>query len=1712
MPDGRGVNGEGSLTLLHLSDLQFGRNHRFGNLAAGDAEAELDTLLVRLENDLALLGEEDPRLRPEAIVVSGDLAEWGMSREFSDARAFLERLAASLEVPHRRVVVVPGNHDLNHKLCEAYFSECEADERTPTLPYARKWEHYLRMFEEFYADDPEIAFTVEEPWTLWEIEELRLVVAGLNSTMRESHRPDDHYGWVGEKQLRRFAERLEPYAERGWFRLGVVHHNTTRGPVSDDENLRDAEKFGELLAPSLNLLLHGHTHDSRITWLGDRPLPVLSTGSAALKSEARPPEVPNQYQLIRLHAGGIERCTRSYDPARGRWAADTRASPDGSEWRFTHDLSFDGCAETFGEGDSTSLRETDAEPAQESEPRVDRESFVGRAMEICELRNAGEGIHIDAMDDDPLHPYLRVRGRDGGIAQSFPIGLVEGDVSKERVDGFCDAIFDRYRALDPSLRCTIVYGGSRATEEVERAAATRNVELRSFVEFQGIIDFRNYVKRQTARLESDPVYPPAMYVPQQLVYEAGSESHTAKDAIAQLTGWLHEPRGRFVLVLGDFGSGKTFMLRELARRMPSDVPHLVPVLVELRALEKARTIEQLVAQHLATAGERFIDLKAFPYMLRKGRIALLVDGFDELAMRVTYKRAADHFDTLLQAAEGDAKVVLTSRTQHFESDRQARSAMLERAELLPGLSLCHVQPFDDTQIVTFLKRRLGDRAKARERYDLLDEIKDLLGLSHNPRMLDFIARIPEQQLREARERSGDITAAELYRLLIDQWLGYEWDKSQPRGMAPALSAEQRWEAVTELALCLWAKLERTIHVSELTEQVSTAVERLSAEPDVGTPPDPDAMAHHVGSRTLLVRDDEGAFEFVHSSVMEWFVASAAASQLAEGRSPEVLAQRDMTELMTDFFCDLAGATQAGKWARETIVANESGSARSNALMVLGRLGEEAPAAVLSSEHLSGRDLSERSLVEANLRGVDLTEARIAGANLSRADLTGASLVRADLTRAALAGADLTEADLRGARLLGADLSEAKLDRANLRRAKLVGARAVDPEALARADTFGAALPVAGTPEPMLEAVESPTTAAAFHPVDELLASGHRDGAVRIWDPATGAELRSLSGHWSWVPAICFSDDGALLASAGSDSTVRVWDPATGVEVQHLSGHMSGVRGVAFSPEGKLLASAGEDGTVRVWDVAEGVQLHALSGHRGWVRGVAFSPDGKLLASGGSDDNIRLWDPAEGVQLRQLAGHRSGTWDVAFSPDGKLLASGGSDDEVRLWNPASGEMRSSLSGHDARVRRVAFSPNGQLLASAGADSTVRIWDPTSGIMLRTIDGQRGREPAIDFSADGQLLAGTGKDESLRLLDPANGAELRTLTGRAEHATQAIAFSPDGRLLARSGGDSTIRLWDAAAGIERLVLPGQRGGVRALAFSPDGRVLASVGGDSTIRLWDRISGVEMRSMSGAEHSIRDLAFSPDGRLLAGAGNGIHCWDPRGGVSLGPLSEKHQGRVRQIAFSPDGRFLASAGRTVVQISEAKLGAEVRSLPGHWLEVRHVAFSPDSLTLASAGQDSTIRLWDPLSGEEKRSLSEHRGGVRCVAFSPDGRFLASAGGDSTIMLWDLDDGTLRDTLSGHRGGVRWVAFSPDGRFLASAGEDGTVRLWDSSTRGLLVTIADVGEGWVAFTPSGRYKFDGRIGGSFWYVLGLCRFALGELDEFLAPESLFRVELGEPL
>jgi len=86
------------VTLLHLSDIQLGPHHRF------EAPSAPGGLLHRLREDMDRMRAEEG-LRPDLVLLTGDLTEYGLKSQFNDLLSFAHGLVEVTELPPRRIVV-----------------------------------------------------------------------------------------------------------------------------------------------------------------------------------------------------------------------------------------------------------------------------------------------------------------------------------------------------------------------------------------------------------------------------------------------------------------------------------------------------------------------------------------------------------------------------------------------------------------------------------------------------------------------------------------------------------------------------------------------------------------------------------------------------------------------------------------------------------------------------------------------------------------------------------------------------------------------------------------------------------------------------------------------------------------------------------------------------------------------------------------------------------------------------------------------------------------------------------------------------------------------------------------------------------------------------------------------------------------------------------------------------------------------------------------------------------------------------------------------------------------------------------------------------------------------------------------------------------------------------------------------------------------------
>src|SRR6266536_5746434 len=205
-------------------------------------------------------------------------------------------------------------------------------------------------------------------------------------------------------------------------------------------------------------------------------------------------------------------------------------------------------------------------------------------------------------------------------------------------------------------------------------------------------------------------------------------------------------------------------------------------------------------------------------------------------------------------------------------------------------------------------------------------------------------------------------------------------------------------------------------------------------------------------------------------------------------------------------------------------------------------------------------------------------------------------------------------------------------------------------------------------------------------------------------------------HGGPVLALAFAPDGKSLASVSGDGTPRLWEAATGEELRRFLGHKGEVRCVAFAPDGKSLLSGGADGTARLWDLKTGKERAKFLGVEEWINAVAFAPKGGLLAAGTDDGTVHLWDAAT---LRKAGDFRAAgsVQGLAFLRDGTLAVGAANDEGVTLWTAKGDKVRQ----FKAFPQSFAPAPDNSLVAIADYNHPSSLHDLRTGQEVRKLAG-------------------------------------------------------------------------------------------------------------------------------------------------------------------------------------------------------------------------------------------------------------------------------------------------------------------------------------------------------------------------------------------------------
>lgn len=239
------------LTVLHISDLHFGPPFL----------PEVGDAVLRIA----------PRLKPDVVVISGDMTQRATQEQFAAARRFIDQLP---DVPR---IVVPGNHDV------------------PLYRLVERVVNPLRYYRQYISEQLD---------RVWHVDGAVIVALDSTSPLRTISN-----GRIHKDQLQ-FCDKAFRAAPADAVKIVVAHHHFVPAPdyVTDTAMPKAKRALSRFIDLGVDLILGGHLHRAYIgntldIYAGrhrERGIIVVQCGTTTSRRGRAREREKNSFNLIKI--------------------------------------------------------------------------------------------------------------------------------------------------------------------------------------------------------------------------------------------------------------------------------------------------------------------------------------------------------------------------------------------------------------------------------------------------------------------------------------------------------------------------------------------------------------------------------------------------------------------------------------------------------------------------------------------------------------------------------------------------------------------------------------------------------------------------------------------------------------------------------------------------------------------------------------------------------------------------------------------------------------------------------------------------------------------------------------------------------------------------------------------------------------------------------------------------------------------------------------------------------------------------------------------------------------------------------------------------------------------------------------------------------------------------------------------------------------------
>ncbi len=326
-----------TVNILHLSDLHFG--------TLETATLWANQLAADLSNELSLNAVD-------TLILSGDIANYATSKEYTAAQSFIESIQQDLQLSSNQIVIVPGNHDLDWAVTNPEINEeaayelklrsrCTPEElsagnfisegeRSVLVRNNFRYKQRLANFDTLYQAIKATPYPLDyaQQYTLDHLPSQNLLILGLNSAWNLDHHFKDRVSIHPEALSNALTQiRRNPDKYANCRKIAVWHHPLD-SPYTD--RITDQSFLEQLAVAGFRLFLHGHVHKAETNQFrydmstGGRKLDRICAGTFGAPTRELTTATPWQYNLLQFQGDTLTVRTRKRDSENGAWKPDAR--------------------------------------------------------------------------------------------------------------------------------------------------------------------------------------------------------------------------------------------------------------------------------------------------------------------------------------------------------------------------------------------------------------------------------------------------------------------------------------------------------------------------------------------------------------------------------------------------------------------------------------------------------------------------------------------------------------------------------------------------------------------------------------------------------------------------------------------------------------------------------------------------------------------------------------------------------------------------------------------------------------------------------------------------------------------------------------------------------------------------------------------------------------------------------------------------------------------------------------------------------------------------------------------------------------------------------------------------------------------------------------------------------------------------------------------